>query len=220
MRVRGESLALAVLLGTVLEPSTLDMEIWRQLVPDGEGKVQTSLVRLKEFGLSSFEKLPHAVPSLSDIGVIFIKLFTVIENQVDIGYECLKILVLVAAELLADGGEVHGLLYDFLVAGNRLQVNGGEEGPGILVSLHLGEQDTAGCQVLGGVSGGVSGGFGFLGAGRAVLFWLAGRGRLLPFPLFGLFGPFFRSAARARGVVFRDLTGRRQLPVALDVRSI
>lgn len=48
--------------------------------------------------------------------------------------------VLVVAELVSDGGQVHGPLDDLPVSGHGSVVDGREEGPGVLVGLQLGQQ--------------------------------------------------------------------------------
>lgn len=48
---------------------------------------------------------------------------------------------LAADELLTDGGEVHGLFDDFPVSGDGLEVDGREEGPGVLMALQFSQED-------------------------------------------------------------------------------
>lgn len=48
---------------------------------------------------------------------------------------------LAADELFADGGEVHGLFDDLAVSGDWFEVDGCEEGPGVLMALQFSQEN-------------------------------------------------------------------------------
>lgn len=64
------------------------------------------------------EKLPHVVTGSTDVRVVFVEFFAVIEHEVDVDDERLQVLILAAHELLSYRGEVHGFLDDLLVSGD------------------------------------------------------------------------------------------------------
>lgn len=52
--------------------------------------------------------------------------------------------ILVVGEFFSDGGEVHGLLDDFLVSRHSFVVDRVEEGPRVLMGLQLSQQHSGG----------------------------------------------------------------------------
>lgn len=93
----------------------------------------SSVGLLQKLSPPLFKELSHVVSGPADVRVVLVELLAVVEHQVDVDDERFQVLILAADEFFTNGGEVHGLFNDFFVPGDRFEVHGSEERPGVLM---------------------------------------------------------------------------------------